>query len=60
MNVQLTDEHREVRATAQAAVAEVIGPQASDLDATGRFPVETFQALGVRGLLGLSSPRTLG
>lgn len=60
MDLELTEEHIEVRATSRAAVADIIAPQAADLDATGRFPVETFQELGRRGLLGLSSPRELG
>ena len=39
---------------------EVTGPAADDVDATARFPTETFDALRDTGLLGLGVPPELG
>lgn len=39
---------------------EVVGPQAADVDRTGRFPKEGIAALGHAGALGLTSAREIG
>ncbi len=60
MRFEPTDAQRDVQRRAREAAAELIAPQAAELDVTERFPVDTFRALGRRGMLGLSAPAAYG
>ncbi len=60
--MQLTpnEAQRRIQELAREVARTELAPKAAELDATGRFPTESFQALAKRGLLGLSSPAELG
>jgi alkylation response protein AidB-like acyl-CoA dehydrogenase len=47
-------------ATAATLAAQVLAPQAADVDASGRFPREGVAALAKAGLLGLTLPTSHG
>ncbi|MBI4515850.1 MAG: acyl-CoA dehydrogenase family protein [Deltaproteobacteria bacterium] len=55
-----TDEHRMIRATARALVAEHLAPIAAALDREQRFPAEVVKVLGQHGLLGLIAGEEFG
>ncbi len=51
---------RELLSTVQTIAAKVAAPNAADVDAKARFPVETVEALKKAGLLAALVPRELG
>ncbi len=57
---QYTAQQRDIRDRARALATERLGPLAAELDATERFPTESFQALAERGLLGVNVAREHG
>jgi butyryl-CoA dehydrogenase len=60
MNLELTEEHRLVQATAREFAESEIRPIAEAIDRDGRFPHETVKRMGELGLLGIAVPETWG
>jgi alkylation response protein AidB-like acyl-CoA dehydrogenase len=58
--VALLPEELEIRETARAVVADVIAPQAAEVDASSLFPEEGLRALAGAGLGGLLIPAKYG
>ena len=56
MDFELNDDLDAVRMLARELAQRQFAPMASELDATERFPVESFQRLGELGLLGVNVP----
>jgi alkylation response protein AidB-like acyl-CoA dehydrogenase len=50
----------EVRQIARKVAREVIAPRAAEIDATGTYPQDVFEAFRDAGLLGLAFPKELG
>lgn len=49
-----TDQQQAIRAAARSIADDRLAPLAAELDATERFPTESFQALAAKGLLGVN------
>lgn len=60
MDFQLSDEQEMIRQTARRVAREVIAPRAAELDETGIYPEDIFQAFKQTGMLGLSFPEEYG
>lgn len=60
MDFQLNEEQRLIRDTARRVAQEVIAPRAKEVDETGRFPRENFEALAELGFMGLPFPEAYG
>ncbi len=60
MNFTLSEAAEAVRDAAREVSREVIAPRAAELDRTEAFPVESFQALADKGLLGINVPQSHG
>jgi len=60
VNFELDDIQTQVRDLARTFAERELQPQAAELDATSRFPVETFRKLGELGLLAVNVPETYG
>jgi alkylation response protein AidB-like acyl-CoA dehydrogenase len=50
----------EVRQTARRVAREAVAPRAAEIDATGEYPEDVFEAFREEGLLGLAFPKELG
>jgi alkylation response protein AidB-like acyl-CoA dehydrogenase len=57
---RLNDEQKRIVADAAAVAETQIGPQAAIVDQSAAFPRQSLEALGQRGLLGLTVPATHG
>lgn len=60
MNFELDDIQTQVRDLARTFAERELAPQAAELDAASRFPVETFHKLGELGLLAVNVPEAYG
>ena len=60
MEFELGDEHRLIQATARRVAKERVAPRAAELDETGEYPHDIFEAFREVGLLGLTIPETYG
>jgi len=60
MDFDLSDEHRLIQQTARRVAREVIAPRAAEVDATGEYPEDYFQAFKDADLLGITLPRSVG
>jgi butyryl-CoA dehydrogenase len=60
MDVQLTDEQRQVRDLCRAFAAEALAPNARRWDADHVFPAEAVKQLGEMGLMGVAIPAEWG
>jgi butyryl-CoA dehydrogenase len=60
MNIQLTDEQRQVRDLCREFAAKELTPNARRWDAEHRFPGEAVKKLGEMGLLGVAVPAEWG
>jgi alkylation response protein AidB-like acyl-CoA dehydrogenase len=60
MQFELTEEQRLIQATARRVAKERIAPRAAEIDESGEYPEDVFQAFRELGLLGLSIPQTYG
>jgi len=56
----LSDEHRMIRDLARQVAREVVAPRAAELDRTGEYPEDIFQAFKETGLLGVAFPEAYG
>jgi butyryl-CoA dehydrogenase len=60
MDFDLTEEQRLVRDAARDFAAREIAPKASEIDKSGRWPVEIVKKMGELGFLGMAIPEELG
>ena len=60
MNFQLTEEQRLIQETARRIARERIAPRAAEIDETGEYPHDIFEAFREVGLLGLTLPQAYG
>jgi hypothetical protein len=60
MDFELSEEHRLIQQTARRVAREVIAPRAAEVDATGEYPEDYFQAFKNADLLGITLPRGVG
>ncbi|MGM0577323.1 MAG: acyl-CoA dehydrogenase family protein [Myxococcota bacterium] len=60
MDLELTGEQAQIRDLARDFARRELAPKAAELDRTGRFPTESFRALGELGLLGVNVPAAYG
>src|SRR3990172_13191812 len=60
MEFQLSEEHRLIQETARRIAKERIAPRAAEVDETGEYPHDIFQAFREVGLLGLTIPQAYG
>ncbi len=60
MQFQLSDEHRLIQETARRIAKEKIAPRAAEMDISGEYPHDIFQAFKDTGLTGLTIPAQYG
>ena len=60
MDFELSESHRLIQQTARRVSKEVIAPRAAELDITGEYPHDIFQAFADTGLTGLTIPAQYG
>jgi alkylation response protein AidB-like acyl-CoA dehydrogenase len=60
MDFTLTEENRLIQETARRIAKEKIAPRAAELDETGEYPHDIFQAFRETGLTGLTIPQQYG
>ncbi|MBA4181948.1 MAG: acyl-CoA dehydrogenase [Anaerolinea sp.] len=60
MDFELSEEHRLIKDTARRIAREVVAPRAKELDETGRYPHDYFEAFKNAGLLGMAIPEEMG
>ncbi len=60
MDFTLSDAHRLIQDTARRIAREKIAPRAAELDETGEYPEDIFEAYRDVGLLGLTIPEQYG
>ncbi|HXK33181.1 MAG TPA: acyl-CoA dehydrogenase family protein [Dehalococcoidia bacterium] len=60
MDFQLSEQHRLIQETARRIAKEKIAPRAAELDETGEYPHDIFQAFKETGLTGLTIPQEYG
>jgi len=60
MDFELSEEHRLIKDTARRIAKEVVAPRAKELDETGEYPHDYFDAFKKAGLLGMAIPEEMG
>ena len=60
MNFELSDELSELQASVRKLAKEKVAPRARDIDRTGEYPEDLFEAFRDAGLLGLCIPTEYG
>ncbi len=60
MDFELSEEHRLIKDTARRIAKEVVAPRAKELDETGEYPHDYFEAFKRAGLLGMAIPEEVG
>jgi hypothetical protein len=60
MDFELSEEHRLIKDTARRIAREVVAPRAKELDETGEYPHDYFEAFKKAGLLGMAIPEEMG
>jgi alkylation response protein AidB-like acyl-CoA dehydrogenase len=60
MEFQLSEEHRLIQETARRIAKEKIAPRAAEMDETGEYPHDIFDAFKQTGLTGLTIPQQYG
>lgn len=60
MEFELSEEHRLIKETARRIAREIVAPRAKELDETGEYPHDIFQAFKAAGLLGMAIPEEMG
>jgi alkylation response protein AidB-like acyl-CoA dehydrogenase len=60
MEFQLSEEHRLIQETARRIAKERVAPRAAELDETGEYPHDIFEAYREVGLMGLTIPQEYG
>ncbi len=60
MDFELTETQRLIRETARRVAREVIAPRAAEIDETGVYPEDVFQAFKETEILGMAFPEEYG
>ena len=60
MDFELSEEHRLIKDTARRIAKDVVAPRAKELDETGQYPHDYFEAFKQAGLLGMAIPEEMG
>lgn len=60
MDYELTDAHKLIRDTAKRIAKEKVAPRAAEMDESGEYPHDIFDAFAEAGLLGLTIPEKYG
>ena len=60
MDFELSEEHRLIKDTARRIARDVVAPRAKELDETGEYPHDYFEAFKKAGLLGMAIPEEMG
>lgn len=60
MDFELSEEHRLIKDTARRIAKDVIAPRAKEVDETGEYPHDFFEAFKQAGLLGMAIPEEMG
>jgi len=60
MDFELSEEHRLIKDTARRIARDVIAPRAREVDETGEYPHDFFDAFKKAGLLGMAIPESMG
>ena len=60
MDFELSEEHKLIKDTARRIAREVVAPRAKELDKTGEYPHDYFEAFKKAGLLGMAIPESMG
>ncbi len=60
MDFELSEENRLIKETARRIAKDVIAPRAKELDKTGIYPDDYFEAFKQAGLLGMAIPESMG
>jgi alkylation response protein AidB-like acyl-CoA dehydrogenase len=60
MEFELSEEHRLIKDTARRIAREVVAPRAKEVDETGDYPHDFFDAFKKAGLLGMAIPESMG
>jgi hypothetical protein len=60
MDFELSEEHRLIKDTARRIAKDVVAPRAKELDETGQYPHDYFEAFKQSGLLGMAIPEEMG
>ena len=60
MDLKLSEEHRMIQDMARDFAQKEIAPIAAEIDAEGRFPVDTVKKMGELGFMGIEIPEEYG
>ena len=60
MDFDLSEEHQLIQQTARRVARDVIAPRAAEVDATGEYPEDYYQAFKQADLLGITLPTEVG
>ena len=60
MDFELSEENKLIKDTARRIAREVVAPRAKELDETGEYPHDYFDAFKKAGLLGMAIPESMG
>jgi len=60
MDFELSEENKLIKDTARRIAREVVAPRAKELDETGEYPHDYFEAFKQAGLLGMAIPESMG
>ena len=60
MDFELSEEHRLIKDTARRIARDVVAPRAKEVDETGEYPHDYFDAFKQAGLLGMAIPESMG
>jgi alkylation response protein AidB-like acyl-CoA dehydrogenase len=60
VDFELSEENRLIKETARRIAREVVAPRAKELDETGEYPHDYFEAFKKAGMLGMAIPEDMG
>ncbi|MBI2767456.1 MAG: acyl-CoA dehydrogenase family protein [Chloroflexi bacterium] len=60
MEFELSEEHRLIKDTARRIARDIVAPRAKEVDVTGEYPHDFFDAFRKAGLLGMAIPEEMG
>lgn len=60
MDFELSEENRLIKDTARRLAKDIIAPRAKELDETGEYPHDYFEAFKNAGMLGMALPESMG
>ena len=60
MDFELSDAHRLIQQSARRVAREAVAPRAAEIDESGEYPEDVFQAFKQADLLGITLPKAVG